>query len=370
MKSRSVLVVVCASFLAVAGISATQPTARAGEIFVTNPGANTVGAYDSTTGATINSALISGLNYPQSIAVSDGNLFVLNQNSGSIGEYTTSGAVVNAALITGLGINVAQGITVSGGDLFVVKSAGQDQHSGLDKGVISEYTTAGATVNTSLVTLVDNVNGAGFDPVSIAASGSNLYVVNEIGTVGEYTTSGATVNATLVTERYNSAEGVAVSGGSLFLTGIFPSAISQYDSTTGSAINVSLVTSGFSSDPFSGPFGIAVSGNDIFVANGDGTIGEFTTSGATVNASLVTGADGLFGIAVATPEPSTWVMLAVGAATLLGFRRIWGAADTSFRSPVGAFRCGYGAMGSGCDRSRQGNLRYEQWCGDDRPVHH
>ena len=40
------------------------------------------------------------------------------------------------------------------------------------------------------------------------------------------------------------------------------------------------------------PYGIAVSGSNLFVANyqhGNGTIGEYTTSGGTVNASLVSG---------------------------------------------------------------------------------
>ena len=41
---------------------------------------------------------------------------------------------------------------------------------------------------------------------------------------------------------------------------------------------------------FDEPYGIAVSGSDLFVANyGSNTVGEYTTSGATVNASLVTG---------------------------------------------------------------------------------
>src|ERR1700722_10247188 len=48
-----------------------------------------------------------------------------------------------------------------------------------------------------------------------------------------------------------------------------------------------------------GPFGIAVSGSDLFVTNFENnTMGEFTTSGATVNASLITGLDEPEGIAV------------------------------------------------------------------------
>jgi len=45
-------------------------------------------------------------------------LFVTNFDSGTIGECTTSGAVVNASLVTGL--NRPTGIAVSGSNLFVV----------------------------------------------------------------------------------------------------------------------------------------------------------------------------------------------------------------------------------------------------------
>jgi hypothetical protein len=48
----------------------------------------------------------------------------------------------------------------------------------------------------------------------------------------------------------------------------------------------------------SSPIGVAVSGNDLFVANAGGTIGEYTTSGSTVNASLITGLSQPFGLAI------------------------------------------------------------------------
>ena len=70
--------------------------------------------------------------------------------------------------------------------------------------------------------------------------------------------------------------------------------IGEYDATTGATINASLV-SGLSS-----PRGIAVSGGNLFVVNGSaGTIGEYNaTTGATVNASLVSGLIFPEGIAV------------------------------------------------------------------------
>src|SRR2546425_371994 len=95
-----------------------------------------------------------------------------NFNAGTVGEYTTSG----------LG-PVVPGIAVSGDKLFV-----SDEVSGL----IAEYTTSGATVNPNLIT------GLTF-PEGIVVFGGNLFVTSfgtlgsANGTIGEYTTSGATV---------------------------------------------------------------------------------------------------------------------------------------------------------------------------------
>ena len=142
----------------------------------------------------MNASLVSGLNSPVGIAVSGSNLFVTNVDNGTIGEYTTSGAVVNASLVSGL--SSPYGIAVSGSNLFVVNQ--RRQH-----GTIGEYTTSGAVVNASLVSGLSS-------PIGIAVSGSNLFVTNsDSGTIGEYTTSGATVNASLVS-GLNGPFGIAI----------------------------------------------------------------------------------------------------------------------------------------------------------------
>jgi hypothetical protein len=51
----------------------------------------------------VSATLVSGLNTPEGIAVSGGNLWVANYNIGTIGEYNaTTGAAVNATLVSGL----------------------------------------------------------------------------------------------------------------------------------------------------------------------------------------------------------------------------------------------------------------------------
>src|SRR5260370_1218876 len=91
-------------------------TAMGAQMFVVGLYDGTIGEY-TTSGATVNPALVSGLYTPDAIAISGNHLFVASRDGGTIGEYTTSGATVNASLISGL--NTAQTIAISGNHLFV-----------------------------------------------------------------------------------------------------------------------------------------------------------------------------------------------------------------------------------------------------------
>ena len=100
----------CAASAALCGIAGTAKA----QIFVTNLVNNTIGEYNATTGATINSSFIfSGLNSPQGIAISGGNLFVTNFLNSTIGEYNaTTGATINSSFISS-GLNRPFGIVVT-----------------------------------------------------------------------------------------------------------------------------------------------------------------------------------------------------------------------------------------------------------------
>ena len=294
------------TFLLAIGLLTMPATARCGLIFVGNrnndaPGAGTIGEY-TTSGATVNPALVSGLSEPVSLAVSGGNLFVLNSFTGTVGKYTTSGAVVNPALVS---VNLPNSIAVSAGNLFV--SGGT-----FGSGTIGVYNaTTGAPVNP---TLVSGLN----DAFGIAVSGGNLFVADTVnGTIGEYNaTTGAPVNPALVS-GLNFPESIEVSGGNLFVTEI-GGTIGKYNATTGAPVDPALI----SGLPVLGE--IAVFGGNLFVTQiNTGTIGEYNpTTGAPVNPALVSGLNLPNGLAVVTvaETSSTGTLLLLGLAAMLGLK--------------------------------------------------
>jgi hypothetical protein len=245
------------------------PSVRADFVYVANYAAGTVAEY-TTSGQLVNPALISGLSLPSSIAVSGSKLFVgsidnFGPAGGKIGEYTTSGQTLNASLITGLSEPV--GLSVSGSDLYVAD---------VGTGKVGKYTTSGETVNASLIT--------GVVPQAIAVSGTDLYVAG-VETIGKYTTSGARINSSLI--PLATVQGLAVSGSDLFAVvpapGSYNGRIAEY-TTLGALVNRTLITG------LLDPAAIAISGEDVFVTSStpNGSIGEYTTTGGVVNAGLVT----------------------------------------------------------------------------------
>ena len=225
------------------------------------------------------------------MAFSGNNLFVLNGSTGTIGEYNaTTGATINATLISGL--NDPADIAISGNDLFVVNSGA---------GTIGEYTTAWRAVNAALVSGLTR-------PTGIAVSGGDLFVTSAnppgsfgnlfgyAGIIGEYNaTTGATINAAAIS-GLSSPGSIAISGDDLFVAttytpfGLFTTSgvIGEY-TTSGETVNATLIS-------LPAPSEFALSGGNLFVGisgntgpfepNGVDTVAEYTTSGATINASL------------------------------------------------------------------------------------
>lgn len=156
-----------------------------GTLYVCFPGSGTIASY-STSGAQLNGSLISGIDEPFSLAVYGNLIYSANFASGTIGEYTTSGTTLNSALISGL--SQPQTLAVDGqGNLYVprgVPSYGENY--------IDLYSGSGVLLQQSLITCPSL-------PVSMTISGNDLFIVYLTGGVSEYTTSGTLINSSVAT---------------------------------------------------------------------------------------------------------------------------------------------------------------------------
>ena len=275
------------------------------QIYVTNGDTGTVGAY-KLDGTPINAALITGLQHPQGLAVSDGYIYVatsdFTNSGGTIGKYTTSGATVNAALLSGLP-SPLHGIAVSGNDLYVAQEA-----SG---GWVGKYTTSGATIDSTFVRFTQTLS----DPFGLAVSGTDLLVTNEIlDYVGHFTTAGATIDEQFIDAGSGSLPyALAVSGSTIFVSqqGGY---VSSY-TTSGVPIDFELI-------PYlPGATGIGVLGDRLFVESASfGTVGTYKLDGTPVNTALISGLGLPTGIAV-VPEPGGIPLLGLALPALLRRRR-------------------------------------------------
>ena len=259
--------------------------ARADNIFVTNNENGTVGEY-TTSGATVNPALITGLSAPSGIVVSDGYIYVPDFDTGTIAKYTTEGTLVTASLVTGLAGPV--GLRLFQGNLYVT-----EQVDGMN-GRVSVYTTSGATVNAALIPRFPV-------PVDLAFDDTFLYVTSlSAGRVSKFDCStGATVVASLIGGQ-SAPRGILQHDGFLYVANSTGGSVRKY-TTSGSFIG--------SFTGFNNPSGIALSpSGTLLITNfAADRVSEHTTSGTPINTSLITGLSNPVGIAVgpvATPTPS------------------------------------------------------------------
>ena len=126
---------------------------------------------------------------------------------------------------------------------------------------------------------------------SISAAKAQIYVSNSNNnTIGEYdATTGTTINASLITTA--SPVGIAISGNGLYVSNDSENppgnTIGEYNATTGTAINASLITGTLFNDVAA--VGVALSGNNLYIAQLDDTvISEYNaTTGAAINSSLI-----------------------------------------------------------------------------------
>lgn len=226
----------------------------------------------------------------------DGHLFVVN--AGGVGEYSTSGAPVNSSLISGL--DSARCLVVDNAQLFLWYSPEPEGHF-----AIGEYTTSGTPVNAALIYPLS-------DPGDIKSDGNGHLFLLLDDSLLEYTTSGVALYLPLIDFSPSYATAFAADGnGYLYVATGTSSAngnnwtnngIAKY-TTSGVVVDGSL-SSGLAANDYVVDMALDGSGN-LFVllyADSGGTVAEYTTSGQVVNPSLISGLQGsLYSIIVVPP---------------------------------------------------------------------
>jgi hypothetical protein len=241
-----------------------------------------IGTYNITTGTVINPNFLytagGNGNSVNGLPVQFGNtLFVINGQF-TIGTYNAAtGTVINSTFIT-LPYNGAWGLAVSGNTLYVSNNA---------TGVISTYNaTTGALVNANIITGL-------YNPRAIVVTNNKLFVAQfaSVSGLSEYdATTGALINWNFGGTNFRTPGwSIAALNNNLFLPGADSSSptdnpdkdIAELDATTGSITQ--FITGLYQ------PYGIAISGNDLFVSNpSTGNVGEYdVTTGAPINVNFI-----------------------------------------------------------------------------------
>jgi len=282
--------------------------AARGQVFVANSTTGTVNEFSSDGDLQGTFSASSG---PQGIALSGSTLFVASSYSGTIGQYTIGGVEMNASFVASL--NAPQAVQVSGGSLYVL-SYDDDGY-----GVIGKYNASdGTPQNAALISQLES-------PGEFAVSDGYAYVTNFAGSVSKFDINTGeeilNLGETFLT-GLDSPWGIAVSGSDLYVTNYNNGTIGKY-TTSGGTTNSTLISG------LTHPWGVAVGGDDLYVSNyGDdsdpdniilGSVGKYTVAGGTLNAALVSTLSGATGIA-AIPEPAAWMLLGPSLAGLILLR--------------------------------------------------
>lgn len=254
-----------------------------------SPGTSAVGAFKST-GATINANFVTGLAGFGGIVQSGNILYVTSVVVSSNGESSqnvvatynaTTGALINPSFVA-YPVNVEfqpAGMCISDGYLYVVATA---------QNAISKFD---ATTGEGNPYFIQNQSNNGLNgSYAIAIKGKIIYVTNNYLNpngyyyISEYNAdTGKLINANFI-QVTTSGElyGLAVKDNHLFVTQYGgSSSVAEYNATSGAVINPNFI-------PLPETWGIAVSGNTLFVASyNQAVVYEYNaTTGAQLSHSI------------------------------------------------------------------------------------
>jgi hypothetical protein len=255
-------------------------------------------------------------------------IFVADPNgTNGVRSYNINGTLISSSLVAGDGF---QGLALSGSTLYIA-----DATSGAASIRTATLNSTGGVSSTGFVAIGDGVTGL-TSPFGLALTASNIYVANfNSGNVFKYNFSGTQLNTLSTSNSNGSANpnpyGLAISGDTLFVsqatTGTGANTIKGYSLTTLSSTPTLTITSGLNV-----PSGLAVSGNTLYVANNGG--GNILTFNATTGASTGTLVSGLTGPQGITVYGSS-LFVTGSDGTVKGFDAATGSALSGFTTITG-----------------------------------
>ena len=289
-------------------------------LYVINPGANAVYQYKITNGSITSSNttfITTGLNGPNAcIFDKTGNFYVTSNNANAICKYTMSNTSTNTITNTNTsfitGISNPWSIAVdSVGNLYFTDA--------ITNGTVRKYSTGG--VLTTFISGLSSPLGVTID------SGNNFYVTQlSISYISKYSSSGSLINASYITNLttpilvyFDSAQNLyitnngantvtktSVQNNSLITTGLSSPQYSCVDSTgavyttnatAGTVTKYGPIGSVFTSSGMNGAEQIGFDNNGYaYVSNYGGTISQYNSSGALLNANFITGGSACIGM--------------------------------------------------------------------------
>jgi streptogramin lyase len=314
--------------------AANAVPARAGVLAVTDLNNDNLYLFNSTTGAVLHQTLVPSVggnpSNPKGVVFGpDGNVYVADQANGVIDRFNpNTGAFLGEFVTPGLGAHplfAPTGLTFGpNGDLFV------DDFGMGNNSFINEYNgTTGAYVKQFVPPGVGPASSGGlFDPGGLIFQGGNLYVADSsAGTIDRF--DGTTGAFTPFVPAGNPPSPLANpqdvkfdASGNAYVTDLTNSVVYKY-SPAGTFLGAFVPSAG----GLVQPIGLAFANGNLYVADGLGRVATFNgTTGAGMAdlvspGTLVNPQFLAFSLAAATPEPSTFLLIALGVIGLGWFRR-------------------------------------------------
>ncbi len=299
--------IISLGFVLVFGFSLALLCAHADTIYLSTYNLNTIAEFNSSGNQSTFATAASGLNYPAGLAFNgSGDLYVVNtggglQGSPSIETFSASGT---GSVFTTSGLSYPADLAFDENGNLYVANAGNN--------TIEEFNSSGTgTVFATSASGVDSPFGLAFD------GSGNLYVANYNNTILKLSPSGT--GTVFATSGLDNPRALAFdSSGNLYVANYGNNTIEKFGPNGQPSIFASYSTNGLG-QYLQGPIGLAFdSSGDLFVADHfSESILEIDPNGdMSLFASGLSAADYL---ADEVPEPSTLLLAALGALSLVAF---------------------------------------------------